>query len=460
MTNSLDVGDVRVGHVTEDPESSGFVQSGTLTFDSERGARLAVPYLWESANDPEPRQFAKAISWFDIDSNHLPRTLLFVDERGWITLSDIRNDGQSIGTHPIGNLRAGAVIFNRPRAVRDEYLVNELVSTIDGLEEFARFQPVKHEIERPADRQMLVNITADASEVVEWDLGGFHYAIQSNFSWSAQQGRAFQVADSEPFIGTSRSGGATLQDHLSAQWPLRALLVLLHGERLAWRTHKLRDDEFPLWMLDGSDMGANPVQVHFAGTIQERSFPRPSESALAFPVLHLANLGAEGMRKWVELYADEAFRHAVEPAVEVINGASKFLEPQLMMLAISLDRFGHFRFGDKRRRSMAENIERCLTDANLDWAETIGSRQGISKAIANVNNDLKHPDRQNYPRSDELVATVRLAEIIARAQVFDLLSADPKWLDSFVGHNSARNAIHNFTERSIRVDDDGFFIHD
>lgn len=453
MANTLGPGDARVGHLFDGIDDNLPDQVATLTFEATRGAELTVPFFWEDEGGPNP-QYRKAREWFDLQNETLPKTLVFADDKGHVTLTGLHVSGSSIGSVPVGRARAQAVIFGRPRSHRDEYLVNELMSTIDGLEEFAGFRPVNIEHGQTEDGHRRTTVVLDASEVVEWETGGFKYKIQSNLSWHG--GRSFTVDDSRPYISTAREGGATLWDHLEAQWPIRALLVLVHGTKLAWRSHRLRDNEFPMWMLNGSDRGPYAVEVQLAGTIEQHRFPEPTSHSLALVPLTLSELGAEGMKRWVELYADPNFERAIQPAVEVLNGASRFLEPQLMMLAISLDYLGYFRFGDGRRRTMADHIQKCLDEASLDWPE-IGSREGIAKAIAAVNNDLKHPDRQTNPDSDVLAGISALAEIIVRAQVFDLLGVDETRRQRFLGYNDARHAVEIFATNGIAVADDGTF---
>jgi hypothetical protein len=457
MVNAIQPGDVRVGHVIDDLENSGIVQAATMTLDKRRGAELTLAYLWESHADPEPRQFVKVNEWFHLNDERLPTTMLFVDERGWVTLTQTHISGRSIGTHPFGKIRAQLTIFGRPRSVKDEYRALEFMSTIDGLEEFARFEPIGYDMNEIRRGQNRITVEVNSDEVVEWTVGKFQYLVHSNVTWTGQRGRNFHVLDSQPFIQTSCDGGAGVHEHLEAQWPIRALLILVHGKKLAWRTHKLRDDEFPMWMLDGSDRGASSIEVQVASTFEQHGWPSLESNAFVFPMFRLSDVGADGMRKWGELYSSEDFRHAVEPAVEVINGASHFLEPQLMMLAISLDRFGHFRFADSKRRSLAQNIEKCLDDAKLDWP-SIGSRVGIAKAIASVNNDLKHPDRRSYPDTNALAGLVRLATLIARAQVIDLLEIDSRILDELLAGNDTRQATQSFALAGLTIDDDGEFV--
>ncbi len=103
---------------------------------------------------------------------------------------------------------------------------------------------------------------------------------------------------------------------------------------------------------------------------------------------------------------------------------------------------------------MWENIEKCLIDAQLDWPE-IGSRRGIAMAISNINNDLKHPDREQYPETTELAGAVYLSKIIVRAQLFDLLGLPDTLRQGFLRSNDARNAVDVFVRHGLRVDDEG-----
>ncbi|MCI1788699.1 MAG: hypothetical protein LKI58_11690 [Actinomyces sp.] len=458
MTNTLSPGDVRVGRLFDGVDDAVPDQAAALTFNEKHGAELTIPYYYEPDGGPNP-QYLKARKWFDIDNSTLPKTLVFEDNKGHVTLAGTMFGGYSGLGRVVGTVKAQATIFERPRNYKDEYLVREFISNIDGLREFARFSPVQHEYEqsRGENGHYRTTVVLDANESVEWETGGFKYTVQSNVAWHGTPGRSFVIDDSNPYISTVSESGAAIADHFSAHWAVRVLLSLVFGHKLAWRSHKLRDDEFPLWMMDGSDRGAHSVEVQMYGTVAQHRDPVPKKNAFVFGLFRLGDIGADGMRKWTELYSDNVFKQAVQPAAEVINGASRFLEPQLMMLAISLDRFGYYRFNDKRRRPMCGHIVKCLEAAYLDWPE-IGSRIGIAKAISSVNNDLKHPDRESYPDTDVLTGVKELAEVIARAQLFDLLGVDDKLRQQFVSGNDVRNAVGIFEHAKLTVTDEGEFV--
>lgn len=456
MKNSLGLGDVRVGHLIDGVDDGFPDQTATLTFDQNRGAELAVPYLVESKDGPNP-QYQKSRRWFNFNRSALPETLIYKDNHGIVTLVGTHVAGVAGGRIGLGRVRAQAAIFNAPREYRDEYRIKDFRSTIDGLEEFARFSPVNHWFETTEQGNHRTVVAIDASESIEWEAGGFQYAIEAHVPWSATNGRNFIIDDTRPRLVTSRDEGATIAEHLGAQWPVRALLVLVHGTRMAWRSHTLFDEEFPAWTVAGTASGAHSVEVQVASTVAEHQATQLSPHTLALSPFGLGDLGADGMRRWIELYSDDTFRRAVQPGVEVVNGAGEFVEPQLMMLAISLDRFGYFRFSDKRRRPMHVHIERCLEAASLSWPQ-IGSNIGIAKAIAGVNNDLKHPDRESYPDAIELAGLTSLSKIIMRAQLFDLLGLDDECREYFLSGNDAGNAVYIFEQSKLTVTDEGTFI--
>lgn len=433
------------------------VQSATLTFDAAQGAEIHIAYLREPPDSPNA-QFARANAWFRRFGEDLPKTLVFMDDSGVVTLNGLRASHLSQGGYPLGRARASVAIFERPRELRDEYLVHELASTIDGLEEFTRFEPITHDVEYFPDGHHRTTVVVESVDSVEWAANGYAYAIKSNVSWAAQNGRYFRVVDSEPFILTKSEAGASPLDHLAAQWPIRSLLILIHGQPLAWRSHRLRDEQFPLWMMDGSARDPHFVEVQFQGTVAQHAAARPSSPHFSHPPLRLGEISPSALADWVALYnGNDVFEQAVQPAVEVLNGASRFLEPQLMMLAISLDRFGYFLYGDRRQRRIATHIEKCMDEAEIDWP-SIGSRRGVALAIANANNDLKHPDRETSPPSRQLTALVELCKLIVRAQAFTLLGVDAEKRARFVSRsNDALNALQMFRDARLTIGDDGAF---
>jgi len=445
MPNTLTPGQVRVGHIVDTDADDGHPwQAAALTFDERRGAELLVPFVRGEA------QFAKTDQWFRTTTP--PEKMLFGDGNGVVTFVGMRWLGDSGGSLGTGRLGADVVVFAQPRKLKDEYRVRTLRSTIDGLDGFTGFRPVRY-VFPTGDEPAVIKL--DTSETVTWRSNGFTYALRAGAQQSGVEGRHFE-AISAPYIATSCSRGRTPQEHLRAHWAIRDLLLFAHGRTLAWRSHRIVDDQFPLYTVDGTAHAPRPVETHFVGTVSQHALPEPSSTSLAFPELNLKAIGKRGLKRWTDLYADDTFRRAVQPVAEVINGAASFLEPQLMMLAAALDYFGYYRYGGGSR-GMRFSIEKCLDDAELDWPE-IGSRRGIASAIACMNNDLKHPDRQTRPDSDALASVTALARIIARAQIFDILGVNRSHLTAFLRSSDGRRPAEMFKSCRLAIGDDGTLI--
>lgn len=450
MANTLTAGDVRVGHI-DAPDLEGVAVAATLVFD-DAGALLRIPYV-RNPNSPGTDRFRAVSQWFYHTDSAIPPTIIFTDTRGSVTLNGVRFAGSSGGALDEGRLRAHTVIFNNPRTFKEEYRVGQVTSTIDGLQEFAGFRPVSLDVTRVEDRNR-VTVVVEADEHVDWEVNGVGYRVQANASWEGQEGTRFTIHNSAPLLTTTIREGATATGHLQAQRPIRALLILAHGRPLFWRQHLLRDDEFPTWMMAGEPQPPSSIPVQLAATVREAERTPTPDRDLVSPVLSLSDLGPEGMSRWVRLYGEDDFRRAVEPVVEVLNGATKFLEPQLMMLAISLDRFGAHSFADGNRRPLFQTILRCIEQANLEWS-SIGPRVGIAKALANMNNDLKHPDRSSYPDGDALAVMVDLAKVVARSQLFPRLLVPEERRESFRQWGDAASVTRAFRASGITVEESG-----
>lgn len=447
MANVLEPGESRVGQIIDNSRDDGPVQSAALLRDESAAAQLKIPFLLG-----EP-QFARTAAWFK--SYDPPKALIYLDDKGFVTLTDVRWAGHSGGGRSTGRLRADTAIFSKPRRLKDQYKVREMRSLIDGLAEFAMFQPVRTNWDSIGAGENLT-VTLDASEAVTWRSAGFSYTIRSSAPWSGVDGQQFQV-ESAPYVATSRSSGATANEHLTAQWPIRALLSMITGERVAWRVHRIKDQSFPVWMASGDARPEQPVETRLSRTTRDHESKAVDHSRVALPWLRLSDLGSRGMKRWTDLYADDLFRRGIEPIAEVLNGASKFLEPQLMMTAIALDYMDFRRDASRSRRTLARRIEGCLTAARLDWPQ-IGSRAGIAKAIARLNNDLKHPDRLNRPSEVELHCLTDLAIVIARAQLLDFFDLPPERRRRFLESRSVHQAIDAFKRNSVVIDDNGEFV--
>lgn len=399
-------------------------------------------------------QFSIVEKWFE--TREPPHTLVFCDNKGRVTLSGIRWRGHSGNTFMLGRLGADVAIFDSPRKLKSEYSVAKLLSRIDGLHSFTSFRSIDQSESFEGGVRATV-VTVKAADRVSWRHGGFTYTIRASVPWKSTSGLSF-TAHADAVIETSRSKRATVGDHISAQWPLRALLILAHGSKLHWREHMLLDEQFPMWMMSGEAKAPTYVPVQHRKTI--RDFEQSEDKTLhaAFPAFQLEDLGTRGLLRWFKLYDDSIVRRAIDPVVEVLNGATRFLEPQVLMTVHGLEAMGHFR-DPKREKWVRLNtqIQRCISATRNDWSK-IGPEIGIAKAIANVNNDLKHPDRPNRPGGLELSLVANLSRSIMRMQLFDLLKLPRKMHAQFMNSAGLYDVISLFELNGTRIDQDGRFV--
>ncbi|WP_154796192.1 hypothetical protein [Occultella kanbiaonis] len=408
------------------------------------GPLLSVPYIRGDG------QFAHAVDWFD--GQRPPESLIFADDRGVVTLTGLRWRGHTGHPYRVGRLSPSATFNGRPRRLNDCYRVRSFTSQIDGLAEFAGIGSV--EVSEPRSRAEPITAILRPDEHFRWRHDGCTHEIRTSAVWSAQVGQSFN-ASTEAFLSSTRARRQTPEEYLVSQWPLRALLVLAFGARLSWRGHSIKDESFPTWTLDGAARKPGEVAVQLQRTAEDAEQPSPKSSDLALPMLSLRDLGTPGLKRWYRLYDDTVFRRAVEPAVAVINGASRFLEPQLIMTAMSLEAAGYYRDPNRRPRERLERqVQRCVAATGHDWS-AIGSERGIARAIAKTTNDLKHADRPDRPNAVELRVITDLAKLIMRMQILDLLHTPAKTRQSFVRTNAVLRVIETFELNGVVVLEDG-----
>ncbi|ROQ37065.1 hypothetical protein EDF46_2511 [Frondihabitans sp. PhB188] len=434
----------RAGQII-DPSFNDLLQAANLTMDKRGRVEVEIPFI-----DGIP-QFEQASRWFR--ERKPPETLVFAEHAGMATMTGIRWARHTGSSFVTGTLQPDCTILGRPRRVKTSYKLREMMTNMDGLTPWANFRPVETSDEAAGT----LTVTVAAPSPLSFRVAGFTYSIVENAPWSARSGSRFHV-ESEAAIVTHAHRGATPEEHLTAQWPIRALLTLLYAAPIRWRRHRIRDSTFPTWMLAGPPRLAIFTDLIHARTAEDATLPAARDASFAVAALDLADLGTRGLRRWVSLYQDDVFRRAIEPAVEVLNGASKFLEPQVMMLAMALDALGFYRDPDRRSgTAMWAQIDRCITAANVDVSR-IGSSQDVARLIANTNNDLKHPDRLERPDHLRLTLVADLATTIFRCQLFDLLSQPEERLRRFVKWGDADQALAAFSRNRVRVGAGGHLV--
>lgn len=429
MNNELHPGRVRSGVLVDGQEGTPYLAC-TLTYEEGVGPLIEVVYV---SGDPH---FGAAQTWFK-EHERPPTALWFHDPDGVVTLTGVRWRGYRGYPVTVGRLDARLAIFGRARELSHEYRVKCLRSTIDGLHQFAAFKSITTDYER-SDGSWRTNVTIHAKDQVSVQHGRFTYCIRATAPGTAIEGVEF-TARGDAAIETDAHAGATVDEHIVAQWPIRALLVLAYGVPLYWREHRLQDDQFPVWMLSGEARAPEFVRLLLQRTARDHEQPVPDRRDFHLPLFQLDDLRAELLLRWLELYADPAFRRSVEPAVEVLNGAAgQFVEPRLTLSAHALEALGYYLDeGRVRHKRLAQQIQRCLQVPGVDWSP-LGTEAQVAEALANVTNDMKHPDRGHQPDGVEMGLAADLAILALRLQFAHLLGVDGAAIRKFCEYPCSR----------------------
>ena len=446
MGNELALGQTRAGILVDGQEGTPYLAC-TLAYENGQGSLLEVPYV------PHDEQYATVVPWLR-GSTSPPVTMVFQDPKGIVTLNGVRWRGDRGADVSVGRLDARLTIFGRAREWADEYAVKTLISRIDGLHEFAGFESISSTHDRP-DGQWRTTVTVHAKDSLKVEHAGISFTIRATVPATASTVEFTALADA--VIETTTDDGATVDEHVVVQWPIRALLTLAFGVPLFWREHKLLDEQFPTWMLSGAAHEPVPVPLILRRTASDHEQDKVQWRDLATSMFRLSDLGPDGLARWLDFYADPLFRRAVEPAVEVLNGgAGNFLEPRLTLTMFALDALGHYLDQERKQKvPLRDQIERCLAVPGVEWSK-LGERAELAQAMAHVNNDLKHPDRGRRPDGVELSLAARLGLVIFRLQIAHLLELDRSLIQRFCALNPFINAIDAFEQNGVRISEGRF----
>lgn len=426
MDNVLHGGDVRTGLLTDDKHPELVAASLTWT---ERGPELSVP------GSPGSAQFEIIEDWFTPQRGGID--LLFVDDRGPVTLSDVRYAGHHGGSIRVTKATARNAICQWPRAMpegtAEERItralenplapsvlsVEEICSAIDGLARFSGFGRIEVEDTDPEHPERIV-LTRNIDEVVSWTVDAedfaspLQYEVRRTTPWHENDDGV--TVRNEVVLQTKWLGDVQPEILLWQQYPLRSLLVIAYGSRVEWRSHHVRGQAFPTTYMHDEPETINWTPAFIADTAYG-TFQDPAK--LMVPLFGMPALGPEGMRAWFERWLDDdAFRNPMQSAVEALSGFSRFLEPRVMLLINTLEALGGWVVGAPHDRiDLAPAIGNCIRASGGDWSNLAhlpcDAEMLVARFLATLQNDLKHGQRGQRRTARDL----RFAEKVASALI-------------------------------------------
>lgn len=419
MDNVLVHGEIRTGLLGDMHNRDAVGASLTL---GDHGPVVSIAHDGRSASS------ALVTQWLNRGGGYTD--LLFRDDRGPVTLLNTRWAGQSgAGPFVTRGVASSAVCqapkeASRPAASRienevgeQEYTVNRLASSIDGL---LRFIGAPH-IDVDDSRADQLIIQRGQHDVLSWTVthdeleADLSFELRRTTPWHASYGQASVDQRAEVVVGYAFNEGDADALFIHVQ-PLRALLVLIYGQDAKWRTHQVNGPNYVQWVQRGDlkQRWHEPIQQWepaFLEATAQWSTALPED--LGVPTVGAADFGEEGLRQWFARWAtDDDFRTPMQPAIEALAGMTRFLEPRVISYVSALEGLGGWIQGTPREYMGTQKaVQACLDAIDADWSN-FAETSLISGYLATIYNDLKHPQRGRRPDHRELRLAARLAKTL------------------------------------------------
>lgn len=439
MDNVLRANDVRTGLLSDGKHPDLIAASLTWT---DQGPVIAVPA------SPRQPQYAVIEEWLKPGRGGVD--LLFVDDRGPVTLSDVRYTGRHGGSIRVTTGRARNAICQYPKALpagsaeeRITYAleaplapsvlsVEEMYSTIDGLARFSGFGRIEVADTDQEHPEQIV-LTRSVEEHVSWTVdaedfaSALQYDVLRTTPWRENDDGV--AVHNEVVIETKWLGGDVQPEILLwQQYPMRSLLVIAYGKRVEWRSHHVRGQSFPTNYMRGEPDTIGWAPAFIADTAHS-TFQDPVQ--LPIPLFGMPALGPGGMRAWFERWLDDdAFRNPMQSAIEALAGFTRFLEPRVMLLINTLEALGGWVVGAPHTQfKLVDAIANCVRASGGDWSNLarppFDAEMLAAQFLATLQNDLKHGQRGQRRTARDLRLGEKLASALIRMTALHGIPIDP-----------------------------------
>lgn len=336
---------------------------------------------------------------------------------------------------------------------------------MDGLNRWARSSAVVSEPRADDEgRARALDITVESPESVEWTQGDATMRLRTIWmSSEVSDGyeRSRVIADNV-VIESEWAQPHEFFDHLVEQRKLVHLLVFLFGTALSVREHRVQDESIPARLMGGEIFDYPFVELVSAQTVRERVQPIPTAEKLSRPLLVLQEVGAEGLRRWAEIY--DHWDRFILPAVAVIGRRQRFTEDVVMSTSMALEAAGQLigqRPGEertydpgRRRPTMATYVYRCLELLGVQWGDYIHSQVGLARAMSNNYKRVKHADNGAFPDHVETYLISVVNELVVRLLAANLTGGADELLGRYRAGSELWTVQQQFDAYHLRIADE------
>ncbi|MFE4229974.1 hypothetical protein ACFRJ8_19035 [Arthrobacter sp. NPDC056886] len=457
----LTFGKSLVGLLVDGVADTPYVGS-TLRMEEPNGAVIEVPYI----QDDPTGQFNPVQAWFSTRTP--PENMVLKTDAGDVSLFDVQWSGHTIKSGPglsLGRLLPTEIVLARREAdLSTPLLVSEVRSHVDGLKEWSGFTAISHE-RKTDDKGLVKKVAVEVQSVnsVEWSQGDAVMTLRTDWRTTGSE-----TPDDPTFgifewvvLGSRFAEPRRFFDHLVEQRKVVHLLVLAFDGAIHFRKHHVRDETFTTRLGNGRLINNPFVELISRRTVREYAEKQPTKDDLRQPLVHLRQIGPEGLARWAGEY--ERWRRFILPTVGVLGRRRVLIEDLVVSLSMSLEAGGHLigeREGEmvtyrRGRTTTATYVYRCLHSLNVDWGDRVESIVGLARAAANTYNSIKHFDRGEFPENDETYLVSIVLREVVRLMVLDILDPSGGLLRNFRDEESLWRIHESFRNSELRILDDG-----
>jgi hypothetical protein len=446
-------GDIHSCLIVDGIESTPWL-AATLRYDAEQGVELEIPYV------SRIEQFEEPSRWFR--SKEFPANLQVTTIDGAITLFDCQlsrhtenlGRGTAFGTLSPQNV----VLMDRDGSFADDLSTRELRSRIDGLRHWSQFSAIKRTVHHDeGNRATKLVMEAEAVDSIEWRHGNFVMSIDT--AWRENDNEdGFQVDDSV-LLRSCSTQGSPIDAHIREQRKILNLLTVLFGQGMNFRGHSIRDPRFTSKLMEGGVYDMPYVELFSRSTLRDFNLTTPKLDRSEGPLVGLDVCGVTGLERWNACH--DTWKRVIYPIVGLLS-RSHYVEDSVVSGGIALEAasslLGKIREEEStyngKRKTMATHVFRALSSLPVDWTSVAESTQGLSRAVADTYNSMKHFDRGEFPDPVHSYLFGKLSVLLARLVLASqLVSSDAA--KSFAECWPVQTLLDEFRAHDIYVDRSG-----
>lgn len=466
----LDFGDSLSGLLADGVDGTPYV-GATIQMSEDKGVVVEVPYLSGTGIE----QFDHVQAWFG--SQKPPDNMLFITHEGVISLFGNSWSGYSEvwggSRTSMGLLRPSlAVLGEREGPLSSPLVMSEMSSWLDGLNELSGLSSVRTgSTVDDQSRVKSVTMTLEANDGFSWRQGGATMSLRAGWLHSTERDgydRKTTVRDNVAITSTFESGSVPFWDHFTEHRKVANLMVFLFGRQLSFRKHCLRDELFSRRTLDGHVYSTPPTEVVSRNTYRERIQQVPSVKQLGTPITGLNQIGAEGLEAWASNY--ETWKRFILPSASILGREGVFVEDRIISTSMGMEAAGviigersgerkTWRAGRKPGPTTATYVYRCLDVLDVRWPERVNDYVGLSRAIANAYNDVKHYDRGDLPDHGEAYVVSEISQMVVRLLAIYVAGRNEEILKPYRESEQFHEIKQILEAYELKIDETGKWIH-